>query len=291
RPRSGGIYFDGTAGGGGHSALLLERLCGQGFVYAMDRDPAAVAALQRRFAAAPNLRVLHGNFFNAKAALAAQGVEALDGVILDLGVSSPQLDCPERGFSFHHGGDLDMRMDQTGVTAAQWINTLPEEKLSAIFWTYGQEKFSRSMARAIIRRRETAPITTTLELAEVLSGAVPAAVRREGHPARRAFMALRYFCNEELDGLAQALLELFDLLRPEGRLAVISFNSLEDGIVKKTFQPLCRGCVCPPEFPVCVCGKKPRGSFPQKPKTPSQEELTRNPRSRSAKLRVIEKAG
>ncbi len=289
RPASGGVWLDGTAGGGGHTALLLEGIRPEGRILALDRDPMAVEALCARFADEPTVMVVHGNFFEARRILERQNIAELAGAMLDLGVSSPQLDIPERGFSYHHTAPLDMRMDQEGDTAATLVNTLPEHELRSILWEYGQERYAPAMAKAVVRARAQKPIETTTELAELLSRAVPAAARRDGHPARRAFMALRYACNRELDGLDAALRDIFECLRPGGRLAVIGFNSLEDAAIKRAFRPYLEGCTCPCEFPVCLCGKTPRGRIPQKPAISGAEELERNPRARSAKLRVIEK--
>jgi 16S rRNA (cytosine1402-N4)-methyltransferase len=285
RPSPGGVWLDGTAGGGGHTALLLEAIERRGRVWALDRDPDAVAALLARFACEPAVSVLQGNFFRAKELLR----EALRGAILDLGASSHQLTVAERGFSYHREAPLDCRMSREGVTAAELVNTLPPEELRRVFWEYGQEKFAAPIARAIAKAREARPIETTTQLAELVASAVPAAARRGGHPARKAFMALRYACNGELDGLEDALANLFGMLVPGGRLAVISFNSLEDAAVKRVTKRLCAGCQCPPEFPRCTCGIAPKARVPQKPVTPSPDELARNPRARSAKLRVLEK--
>ena len=285
-PSPGGAWLDGTAGGGGHTALLLEEIGHAGRIFALDRDPDAIEALSARFAGEPAVTILRGNFFQAKDLLPGQ---ALRGAVLDLGVSSHQLDTDARGFSYHRDAPLDMRMSQQGPTAAHLVNTLPEADLRQMFWAYGQEKFAGRIAKAIAEAREGSPIGTTAQLAALIASAVPAAARRDGHPARKVFMALRYACNGELDGLEQALLDLFDLLEPGGRLAVISFNSLEDAAVKHVTRQLCAGCECPPEFPVCRCGKTPKARVPQKPLTPNADELSRNPRARSAKLRVLEK--
>jgi len=284
KPTPGGTYLDGTAGGGGHTTLLLEEIRHEGRIYALDRDPDAIAALSQKFADEPAVTILKGNFFQAAELL--PDVQ-FDGVLLDLGVSSHQLDTPERGFSFHTEAALDMRMGQEGVTAAELINTLDEYSLRKILWDYAQEKFSGSIAKAIVRQRETEAITTTTQLAELIAGSVPAAYRREGHPARKTFMALRYACNGELDGLEEALTSLFHMLKPGGRLAVITFNSLEDAAMKRVSKRLTAGCECPPEFPVCVCGKRPQAKA-MKPMLPSKEEVEKNPRSRSAKLRSLE---
>jgi 16S rRNA (cytosine1402-N4)-methyltransferase len=284
RPVSGGVYLDGTAGGGGHTALLL-REAGQGRIYALDRDPDAIAALSQRFADEPSIIIRKGNFFQAARLLPG---ERFHGVLLDLGVSSHQLDTPARGFSFHTQAPLDMRMSQEGPTAAQLLNELDEPALRRLLWDYAQEKFAPQIARTIVRQRESAPLATTTQLAQLVSAAVPAAYRREGHPARKTFMALRYACNGELDGLEDALEALFSLLRPGGRLAVITFNSLEDAAVKRVSRRLTAGCQCPPEFPVCVCGKTPQAKA-LKPVAPSPAEVARNPRARSAKLRTLER--
>jgi len=286
RPSPGGAWLDGTGGSGGHTALLLEQIHREGRIFTLDRDPDAIEALTARFMREPAVTVLQGNFFQAKALLPGQ---ALRGVLLDLGVSSHQLDTAERGFSYHKEAPLDCRMSREGTTAAELVNTLPETDLRQIFWELGQEKFAGSIAGAIVRARVNNPIETTTQLAEIIANAVPAAARRDGHPARKAFMALRYACNGELDGLEQALLDLFDMLVPGGRIAVITFNSLEDAAVKRVTKQLCAGCVCPPDFPQCRCGRTPQARVPQKPITPGAQELARNPRARSAKLRALEK--
>jgi len=282
RPAPGRTYLDGTAGGGGHSALLLQHMQAQGKLFALDRDPDAIVHLQAKFADEAAVEVIHTNFFEA-----AQHVDAqLDGIVLDLGVSSHQLDTDSRGFSYHREAPLDMRMSQSGTSAADLVNTMPEHELADMLFTLAQEKFSRRIAKAIVAAR---PIHTTTQLAEIIANSLPAAARRDGHPARKAFMALRYACNGELDGLEQALLSLFSLLKAGGRMAVITFNSLEDAAMKRVTKQLTAGCTCPPQFPACVCGKTPQARVPQKPMIPSQEELAQNPRARSAKLRVLEK--
>ncbi|MDR0532093.1 MAG: 16S rRNA (cytosine(1402)-N(4))-methyltransferase RsmH [Oscillospiraceae bacterium] len=285
RPRPGGHYLDGTAGGGGHTGLLLEKIQHTGRIEALDRDPDAIAALKKRFAGEPAVTVTQGNFFQAARLFPHPGFH---GILLDLGVSSHQLDTPERGFSFHTSAPLDMRMEQDGPTARDLVNTLDEPSLRRILRDYAQEKYAPQIARAMVAQRSAAPIETTTQLADLIAAAVPAAYRREGHPARKTFMALRYACNGELDGLEEALLSLFNLLQPEGRLAVITFNSLEDAAMKRAARQLTAGCTCPPEFPVCVCGKSPR-AHSLKPVFPSPEEIERNPRARSAKLRVLER--
>jgi len=285
-PSPGGEWLDGTSGGGGHTALLLEAIERQGRIWALDRDPDAIRALLARFASEPAVNVLRGNFFRAKELL--QGI-MFRGVILDLGVSSFQLDTAGRGFSYHREAPLDCRMSREGTTAAELVNTLPFEELRRVFWELGQEKFANPIAKAIVKARESAPIETTTQLAELVANAVPAAARRGGHPARKVFMSLRYLVNGELEGLEEALLALFDMLLPGGKIAVISFNSLEDSAMKRVTKKLCAGCQCPSDFPECRCGVTPKARVPQKPITPSADELARNPRARSAKLRVLEK--
>jgi len=284
--KPGSVYLDGTSGGGGHTALLLEQMDQQGALYAMDRDPDAIANLQQKFQDKPAVQIIHGNFFDAKQLLPDV---KLDGVLLDLGVSSHQLDTDHRGFSYHREAPLDMRMSQTGQTAAELVNTLPEQDLADMFFFLAQEKFSRPIARVIVNTRAQAPIETTTQLAEIIANAVPPAARRNGHPARKTFMALRYALNGELDGLEQALLDLFGMLNSGGRMAVITFNSLEDVAVKRITKQLTAGCVCPGDFPVCRCGITPKAKVPKKPVLPSAQELAQNPRARSAKLRSLEK--
>ena len=286
--RPDGTYIDCTAGGGGHSAAILEKLT-TGTLVEIDRDPQAIEALHARFAGRDNVRILHGNFFDLEALLAQQGIDGADGVLADLGVSSHQLDTAQRGFSFHADAPLDMRMSMQGISAADVVNTYPKAQLQKILYAYGEEKFAPAMASALVRARENASIETTLQLAQIIASSVPAAARRDGHPARRTFQALRIEVNGELEKLDEAVQGMFRVLRPGGRLCVITFHSLEDRIVKKRFAALCTGCTCPPDFPVCVCGKTAAGKLPMKAVGPSEEELQENNRSRSAKLRVIEK--
>ncbi len=289
RIRPGGTYVDCTAGGGGHSAAVLERL-ENGRLFCLDQDPDAVQTLRQRFAGDDRVTVIHTNFDALRDVLAARNVFSADGILADLGVSSHQLDTAARGFSFHNDAPLDMRMSREGPTAADLVNTLSERELSSILWRYGEEKCAASIARNVVRAREKAPIETTLELAELVKRSIPAKLRRTGgHPARRTFQALRIAVNGELDRLENTLDTMFDLLTPGGRLCIITFHSLEDRIVKQNYAALLQGCTCPPEFPVCVCGKTPRAKRCGKAVTPSREELERNPRARSAKLRVIEK--
>lgn len=286
--RPNGIYVDGTAGGGGHSFLIASRLK-SGRLISLDQDPDAIAAASKRLLGLP-ATVVRRNFRYMDEVLREQQVDRVDGILLDIGVSSHQLDEPERGFSYHTDAPLDMRMSQEGTTAADLIRELSEQELADIFFRFGEEKFSRPIARAIVAARLVQPIETTVQLAELIKGAVPAVVRRDGHPARKVFQALRIAVNAELDCLSEALDIAFDNLREGGRLAVITFHSLEDRMVKQRFAAFCKGCDCPPDFPVCVCGRTPAGRLvTKKPIEASAEELAQNPRSRSAKLRCIEK--
>lgn len=285
-----GLYVDCTAGGGGHSGAILDRLSPEGKLVAIDRDPEAIETLRARFEGRENVRIVNDNFFNIKSILPELSSEGADGILADLGVSSHQLDDAARGFSFHSDAPLDMRMSMSGMSAADAVNSLSQHELQDIIYRYGEEKFAPRIAAGIVRAREQKQITTTLELADIVKSSIPAAARREGgHPARRTFQALRIYVNGELDGLGQAVEDMFDSLKVGGRLAIITFHSLEDRTVKQTFASLCEGCVCPPEFPVCVCGRKSRGRLPIKAVAPGKAELEENPRSRSARLRVIEK--
>lgn len=284
-----GIYVDGTAGGGGHSAAILEKLT-DGRLYSIDQDPDAVETVKERFKNESRSIILQGNFSDMSALLAKQGVSKVNGILLDIGVSSHQLDTADRGFSFHEDAPLDMRMSQKGLSAADLVNTLDAEELTKILFQYGEEKFARSIVKNIVIARAEAPITTTLQLAEIVKSSVPQKVRREGHPARKTFQALRIAVNHELDVLEKGLEEAFAMLVPGGRLAVITFHSLEDRIVKRKMSEWYQGCTCPKEFPVCVCGKKPKAkAVTRKPIIPNPQELEQNPRSRSAKLRICEK--
>ncbi|MCQ2407607.1 MAG: 16S rRNA (cytosine(1402)-N(4))-methyltransferase RsmH [Oscillospiraceae bacterium] len=283
-----GIYVDGTTGGGGHSFAIAERLTNGGRLFAMDQDPDAVAESGRRLAGMP-AELVHANFTEMGRVLTEHGTKA-DGILLDLGVSSHELDEGARGFSYKQDAPLDMRMSQTGRTAADLINTLPEDELSRVIYRYGEEKFARQIAAKITAARAVKPVETTGELAELILSAVPAKARRDKNPCRKTFQAIRILVNDELNCLSSALETAFDSLKPGGRLVILTFHSLEDRIVKQAFADRCRGCVCPPEFPVCVCGHKPEGRLiRRKPAVASQEETVQNPRSRSAKLRSIEK--
>lgn len=283
-----GIYLDGTAGGGGHAQAIARRLT-TGRLIAIDQDPDAVAEASRRLEGLPAV-VVEANYTQMAAVLTAQRVTAVDGILLDIGVSSHQLDAPERGFSYHHDAPLDMRMSQSGPTAAALVNESDEAALATIFFRYGEEKFARPIARAIVREREREPIETTGRLADIIRQAVPAAARRDAHPARRVFQALRIAVNGELDCLSAGLDTAFHCLKDGGRLAVITFHSLEDRMVKQRFRSWEKGCICPPDFPVCVCGRTPAAEgVLRKPAQASAAELEENPRSRSAKLRCIKR--
>lgn len=284
-------YIDGTVGGGGHSEAILQRLEGRGRLLAIDQDPDAVAAAGERLKQFANLTLVRGNFGQMAELAREQGMEAVDGVLLDIGVSSHQLDDGARGFSYHQDAPLDMRMSQEGPTAADLVNSLSQEELARVLLRYGEEKQAGRIARGICRAREEAPIATTGRLAEIVRQSVPAAVRRaQGHPARRTFQALRIAVNGELDRLSEGLDAALGLLNPGGRLAVITFHSLEDRLAKQRMAQWCQGCTCPKDFPVCVCGKKPQGRLVyKKGLAPTEEEVRENPRARSARLRVFEK--
>lgn len=283
-----GIYVDGTAGGAGHSKEIAKRL-NDGLLLALDQDPDAVAVATERLKGLP-ARVIKSNFADMNKVAENEGISKVDGILLDLGVSSYQLDTAERGFSFHKESRLDMRMSQSGLSAEDIVNNFTTIELADIFWRFGEEKFSRKIAEKIVNERQKSKITTTTQLADIIASAYPAAARRDGHPARKCFQAIRIAVNAELDRLNEALDIAFDLLNKDGVLAIITFHSLEDRMVKLRFKEYCTGCTCPPDCPVCVCGKTPRGHLlHRKPIEPSKEELENNPRSRSAKLRVIVK--
>ncbi len=290
--KENGIYVDGTLGGGGHSEAILSRLK-NGLLIGIDQDDRAIAAAGERLHPGKNrLLLVRDNFVHMDAILNQQGIEKVDGFLFDLGVSSPQLDEEERGFRYQEEAPLDMRMDRRqSLTAYEVVNEWPEGELTRIIREYGEERFARSIARRIVERRKTAPIATTGELVEVIKEAIPAPARRTGpHPAKRTFQAIRIAVNRELEVLGKALHLAIERLKPGGRIAVISFHSLEDRIVKETFQEYAAGCTCPPDFPVCVCGKEPIVKIiTRKPILPSEEEIETNPRARSAKLRVAEK--
>ncbi len=284
-----GLYLDGTAGGAGHSSEIAKRLDG-GWLYSLDQDPDAVAAARERLAGLP-ATVIQTNFRYADKALAAEGVTCIDGALLDLGVSSHQLDARERGFSYLGDAPLDMRMSQSGPTAADLVAGMTREELARVLREYGEEPYAWQIAGKICHARESAPVETTAQLAALVASAVPPAVRRKDkNPARRTFQALRIAVNGELDALSEGLDVIFNLLRPGGRFCIITFHSLEDRLVKQRFRQWATACTCPPELPVCVCGGKAKARLiTRKPIEASAQEAEENRRSRSAKLRVIEK--
>ena len=283
-----GVYVDATAGGAGHSREIAKRLT-TGRLIAIDRDPEAVAVAAERLKDF-NAEVVHRNYSEIDEVLSERGISGADGILLDLGVSSHQLDQAERGFSYHSDALLDMRMSKEGMSAKDVVNTYSFEELSRIIFEYGEEKFARNIALNIVRQREIKPIETTLELAEIVKSSVPQKVRREKNPCKKTFQAIRIEVNSEFTHLGTALDKAFDCLNKGGRLCIITFHSLEDRMVKQKFAEFCKGCICPPEFPVCVCGKTPRGRLVnKKPIEAGKEELEKNVRSRSAKLRIIEK--
>ena len=285
-----GIYVDGTAGGGGHSYHIAEKLSSGGRLIAIDQDPDAIKAASERLAEFDNVTVVRSNFSQIKGVLMSLGIERADGVLLDIGVSSWQLDAPDRGFSYHQDAPLDMRMSQEGKSAYDLVNGCEPSELVRILSIYGEEKFAKNIVRNIIKAREQKPIYSTLELAELVKESYPMKARQKGHPARKTFQAIRIAVNEELDRLREGLTNSFDVLNPNGRLAVITFHSLEDRIVKKQMADWCVGCTCPKDFPICVCGNKPKAELvTKKPIEPSEEELAQNNRARSAKLRICKK--
>lgn len=286
--QSSGIYMDLTAGGGGHSAAILDRLT-SGRLICVDQDPDAIDVLRERFAGRSNVNIVQSNFSRVRAILEELELPGVDGVLMDIGVSSYQLDTPERGFSFHSDAPLDMRMSRSGMSAADVVNNYSEQELRRVIRDYGEERFAGAIAREIVHTRQRRPIQTTFELINVIKSAMPAAAQRDGHPARRTFQAIRIEVNNELGVLSDTLDSAFDVLHPHGRLAVITFHSLEDRMVKTRFAQFCQGCTCPKDFPVCVCGKKPRGRLVFKSKAPTPQELEANPRSHSARLRCVEK--
>lgn len=283
-----GIYVDCTAGGGGHCAAVAEKLT-TGRIIAIDQDPEAIENLKNRFRDNDRVTIVHDNFVNLASILDRLSIDGVNGIMADLGVSSHQLDTDERGFSFHKDAPLDMRMSMEGMSAADLVNTASQSELQKIIYTYGEEKFAPSIARNIVKARRNKPIETTFELVEIIKASMPMKAKRDGHPARKTFQALRIEVNGELQKLETALDVMFDALLPEGRLAIITFHSLEDRIVKKKFNVFCEGCVCPPDFPVCVCGRKPKGRLPFKSKAPSNSEVDENFRAHSARLRAVEK--
>ncbi|CAJ1001964.1 MULTISPECIES: 16S rRNA (cytosine(1402)-N(4))-methyltransferase RsmH [Brevibacillus] len=291
--RPDGVYVDCTLGGAGHSSLIASRLGAGGRLIAIDQDDWALDNARERLAPYMNkVTLVKSNFRRIRDIASDLGLDGVDGVLFDLGVSSPQLDEGERGFSYNADAPLDMRMDQDApLTAYDIVNEWDEEELARIIWEYGEEKFSRRIARQIVQRRRHAPVRTTGELVELIKEAIPAAARRSGpHPAKRTFQAIRIAVNDELDAFREAVVDAIDLLRPQGRVSVITFHSLEDRICKQVFQDFAKGCTCPPSFPVCTCGNQASVKIiTRKPILPSEAELTANPRARSAKLRVAEK--
>ena len=283
--KSDGLYVDCTCGGAGHSKAILERIP-DGVLVAIDRDPDAIQVITERIGNDSRVEIVNNNFNNIKEIL--NGRQA-DGILADLGVSSFQLDTPERGFSFHHEAPLDMRMSKTGKSAYDVVNTYSEHELSNIITRYGEEKFARNIARNIVKAREIKPIETTIQLAELIKDSVPAKYRRDGHPARKTFQAIRIEVNDELSTLSRAVDDMFHSLKVGGRLSIITFHSLEDRTIKEKFREFTIGCTCPKEFPVCVCGNTPEGRLVNKGLSAKQSELDANNRSRSARLRTIER--
>lgn len=287
-----GIYVDGTLGGAGHSSRIAAQLT-TGRLIGIDRDPVALKAAGERLKPYEDrVTLVHSNFCEIKQVLQDLNIDGVDGILLDLGVSSPQLDDGERGFSYMADAPLDMRMNcEDSLTAHTVVNTWPQEELKRILYTYGEERYAPQIAAAICRRRAERPIETTLELVDIIRSAMPAAALREKqHPAKRSFQAIRIAVNDELGSVEKVMQDAIPALNPGGRLAIITFHSLEDRIVKQGMAEAAKGCTCPPNFPVCVCGKKPRVKIiSRKPITSTEEELERNPRARSAKLRVCEK--
>ena len=288
-----GVYLDGTLGGGGHACEVCRRLNDQGRFYGIDQDEAAVEAAGKRLEEfGSRVTIIRDNYCNAREALREKGVECVDGIVLDLGVSSYQLDTAERGFTYKYDAPLDMRMDQRQrLTARDIVNDYDEQSLYRIIRDYGEDQFARNIAKHIVQARMEKPVETTFELNEIIKAAIPAKMRAGGgHPSKRTFQAIRIECNHELDVLRDTLQDFIDMLNPQGRLCIITFHSLEDRIVKSFFREMENPCTCPPEFPVCICGKTPYGKvISRKPILPTQEEMEENPRSKSAKLRVFER--
>lgn len=278
--------LDGTAGGGGHSraiAKIAKKLI------AVDQDPDAIAVLNERLSEFDNVTIVQNNFANIKEILRELNIDGVDGILLDLGVSSFQLDNGDRGFSYHKDAVLDMRMSKQGLSAKDVVNTYSEQELADILWRYGEERFSRRIAKNIVEAREKKPIVTTGDLVDIIKASYPKSKMRDSHPARKTFQAIRIEVNGELDKLDKTLDDALDCLNPGGRISIITFHSLEDRMVKERFNKWCNPCTCPKEFPVCVCGKKPLGKLPFKAVAPGEEELKENPRARSSRLRTFEK--
>ena len=287
-----GIYVDGTLGGGGHSYEICKRLSAKGRLIGIDQDEDAIAAATKRLEDFKDrVTIVRSNYCNMRKVLADLGIEKVDGIVLDLGVSSYQLDTVDRGFSYKYDTELDMRMDRRqSLTAKEIVNTYPEKELFRIFRDYGEDQFSQNIAKHIVRNRQEKEIVTTFELNEIIKAAIPAKFRTNGHPSKRVFQAIRIECNKELDVLRDSMDDMISMLNPGGRLSIITFHSLEDRIVKSSFRKNEHPCTCPPEFPVCVCGKVSMGkSVYRKPILPGEQELEENSRSKSAKLRVFER--
>ena len=290
--KENGIYVDCTLGGGGHSLEVLKRLKGTGTLIGIDQDEEALSAAKERLKEFENVIYVHSNFENIKEILKNQGIEGVDGIMADLGVSSYQFDNPERGFSYRFDAPLDMRMNKENeISAYEIVNGYSEDELFKIIRDYGEEKFAKNIAKHICARRKESPIKTTFELNEIIKAAIPAKMREKGgHPSKRTYQAIRIECNRELEVLENTLDDMIECLNNEGRLCVITFHSLEDRTVKNNFRTNENPCICPPSFPVCTCGRKPKGKIiTKKPITASEGELEENTRSQSAKLRIFEK--
>ena len=290
--KENGIYVDCTLGGAGHSLEILKRLNGTGRLIGIDQDEEAFSAAKERLKDYNNATFIHSNFENIKEILKKEGIDKVDGILADLGVSSYQFDTPERGFSYRFDARLDMRMNkENDISAYEIVNDYPEDKLFKVIRDYGEEKFAKNIAKHICQRRKEAPINTTFELNEIIKAAIPAKMREKGgHPSKRTYQAIRIECNRELEVLENTLDDMIDCLKEEGRLCIITFHSLEDRAVKNSFKTNENPCICPPSFPVCTCGRKPKGKIiTKKPITASERELEENQRSQSAKLRIFEK--
>lgn len=286
-----GIYVDGTTGGAGHSSEIAKRLdLNKGKLFCFDKDPDAIKVATKRLEQYSNVQIIHEDFSDIKHSLNAIGIEKIDGLLLDLGVSSHQLDTAERGFSYLNDAPLDMRMSQEGMTAEELINSIDEQELVKILFEYGEEKYSRSIAKSIVKYRQENRIVTTGQLVDIVRGSVPVKARKEKNPARKTFQALRIAVNLELDVLKKAISDGFNMLNSGGRLVIITFHSLEDRIVKQAFSSFINRCTCPPDFPVCICNREALARYVnKKPILPTDEEISNNKRSRSAKLRIVEK--
>lgn len=287
-----GIYADGTLGGAGHSSEILKRLSGNGRLIGIDQDEEAIKAATDKIGRDDRVRIVRANYVKMPEVLQELGIDLVDGILLDIGVSSHQLDTPDRGFSYKSDAPLDMRMDQRqSITAADIVNRYEERELFRVIRDYGEEKFAQNIAKHIVAARAEKPIKTTYELNEIIKASIPARMRQDGHPSKRTYQAIRIECNRELEVLKDSIDAMIDILKPGGRLAIITFHSLEDRIVKNAFRTAENPCTCPPNFPKCVCGKVSKGKvIGRKPVTAKEEELEVNSRSKSAKLRVFEKA-